>query len=93
MFTARLPKQLAASKGDALPSCALQRRLACEASQVPTEAQGDMRATSRFQSRRQSSATVKLSTYEAAKRMLARSDLDPSTYEACLALITRELGL
>ncbi len=93
VITARSLNQLAAPAVDALQSCALQHPVACEAIPVPAEAQGDMQATSGFQSKRQTSATVKLATYEAAKRMLRRESLDPSTYEACLALITRELGL
>lgn len=63
VITARSLNQLAAPAVDALQSCALQHPVACEAIPVPAEAQGDMQATSGFQSGRQfSSGTVKKPT-------------------------------
>lgn len=93
VITARPPNQLAAPSEGALPSCALQRPVGLQATQALADAQGDMQATSGFQSGRLGSSNVATRTYEAAKRMLAREALDPETYEACIALVARELGL
>ena len=57
VITARILNQLASTAVDALQSCALQHPVACEAIPVPAEAQGDMQATSGFQSSRQKSTS------------------------------------
>lgn len=84
------PKQPAAPSRDALQGCALQHPYACEANRVPGATQGTMRTQV---SENAHTTDNRWRIYEQAKSMLGRHALDNTTYEACIALVTRELGL